>query len=315
MAQGPFSPPAGQEGSTAIHKDSELFTSWASGCKVERGYMNIARPHLGYASAGSCIEVVGKAGERGVLSLGDGGHVILTFDPPITNGEGYDFAVFENAFDDYFLELGFVEVSSDGENFFRFPAISLTDTTEQIGTFGTLDATYIHNLAGKYRLFYGVPFNLDELKDVEGLDVKKVTHIKIIDVVGSIMDEYATYDSMGNKINDPWPTPFAAGGFDLDAVGVINSYGSTSKGFEISTQPNPVCIDSKAYFRIFAPVEAVVSVSVFNYNGSLIYKDSIELTYNGVHFKSLDAINLQPGVYIVVLEYPGGFTTNKLVVV
>jgi hypothetical protein len=46
--------------------------------------------------------------------------------------------------------------------------------------------------------------------------------VRIRDVVGSIKPEYATLDSKGNPINDPWPTTFPTGGFDLDAVGVIH---------------------------------------------------------------------------------------------
>jgi len=59
---------------------------------------------------------------------------------------GFDFAVFENSFNDSFLELAFVEVSSDGINFVRFPATSNTQTDVQITGFGTIDPTYINNL-------------------------------------------------------------------------------------------------------------------------------------------------------------------------
>jgi hypothetical protein len=49
---------------------------------------------------------------------------------------GYDFAIFENGFPfgsgSFYLELAFVEVSSDGKHFVRFNAISNTDTTQQI---------------------------------------------------------------------------------------------------------------------------------------------------------------------------------------
>ena len=41
--------------------------------------------------------------------------------------------------------------------------------------------------------------------------------------VGSINPLYATYDSLGNMVNDPWPTNGASSGCDLDAVGVINA--------------------------------------------------------------------------------------------
>ncbi len=313
-AQGPFSPPAGQEGSTAIHKDSALFSSWAVGCEVVRGYMDVSRPEMGYASAGTCRDVIGKAGEAGVLSLGDGGYAILTFDPPIKNGPGWDFAVFENAFDDYFLELAFVEVSSDGENFYRFPSVSLTDTTEQVGTFGTLDATNIYNLAGKYRINYGVPFNLDELKNQPGLDVNRITHVKIIDVVGSILDEYATFDSEGNKINDPWPTPFPSGGFDLDAVGVINSV-EKEQSFDVVVQPNPIALNSKAYFRIFSPIVADAKISVFNLNGVLLYTDKLEFQYNGVHYHQVNNSMLMQGVFIVVMEVADSIFTTKMVII
>jgi hypothetical protein len=41
-------------------------------------------------------------------------------------------------------------------------------------------------------------------------------------VVGTINLAYASYDSRGKIINDPWPTPFPQSGFDLDAVAVLN---------------------------------------------------------------------------------------------
>jgi hypothetical protein len=70
----------------------------------------------------------------------------------------------------------------------------------------------------------GTPFDLDELSGVSALlNIDAVTHVRIIDVVGSLNDLYASRDSLGNKINDPWSTPFASSGFDLDAVGVIHA--------------------------------------------------------------------------------------------
>ena len=222
---GPYAPPAEEPNSTAIHMDDPNFVPWATGITVQRGYIDISDPNLGYVSYGSDANALGKAdGDSfGVVSLGDGGVATLTFEYPIADGQGYDFAVFENAFDDTFLELAFVEVSSDGTNFFRFDSVSLTQTNTQVGTFGSLDTTELHNLAGKYRQGYGTPFDLAELKDVNSLlDVSRVTHVRIIDVVGCIQDEYARYDSLDNKINDPWSTPFETGGFDLDAVGVIH---------------------------------------------------------------------------------------------
>ncbi|HKD36990.1 MAG TPA: PEP-CTERM sorting domain-containing protein [Pirellulales bacterium] len=229
---GPFAPQAGQPGSTAIAAGDPRFVEWASSViNLTRGPQNIANPSLGLASFGASTNALGPSDAAtnfsGVVSLGDGGQITLGFSQPIRNGAGPDFAVFENGFASgnlAFLELGFVEVSSDGVNFFRFPATSLTQTTTQIGTFGLLDATNLDNLAGKYVAGFGTPFDLDQLASVSSLlDVNNVNYVRIVDAVGSIDPLFATHDSPGNMVNDPWPTPSASSGFDLDAVGVINS--------------------------------------------------------------------------------------------
>ena len=216
-----FAPPVGQEGSTAIAVDSTVYVAWGESCELYRGWKNIGDTTLGKVSYGDLVNALGLA-DNSVVSLGDGGSALYHFNTPIANGEGFDFAIFENAFDDSFLELAFVEVSSDGENFYRFPAISLTQTETQINTFGTLQATDIHNLAGKYRAMYGTPFDLAEMDTIAGLDINHITEVKIVDVVGSIADDYTSLDSQGNKVNDPFPTSFESGGFDLDAIGIIH---------------------------------------------------------------------------------------------
>ncbi len=236
-----YAPPAGQEGSTAINVDSAVFVDWANQCDVQRGWVNIADTTLGKAGYGSPLSATGKA-DNNVVSLGDGGVATLYFDKPVVNGAGYDFAVFENAFSDDFLELAFVEVSSDSLNFYRFPAVSNTQIDSQVETFGTLDATKIYNLAGKYRLFYGVPFNLEEMKNIPGLDVNNIVAVRVVDVVGSIDTAYGSFDSEGKIINDPWPTPFESGGFDLDAVGVIHNSATAVNNIiasKMAIYPNP----------------------------------------------------------------------------
>ena len=267
---------ADTEGSTAIHKDSSIITAWASGCSVERGFVNISKPELGLASAGESSNAIGKADGISIVSLGDSGIATLTFDLPIRNGEGYDFAVFENSFSDTFLELAFVEVSSDGVNFFRFPATSNTPTETQTGGFGNTDPTLINNLAGKYKAHYGTPFDLEELKGIEDLDIDAITHVKIIDVVGSIDPEYATYDINGNPVNDPFPTPFESSGFDLDAVAVIHQkvptsiQNKTKESFSI--YPNPAPIGQKLHIQSDTDVKGM---SVYGQNGKLYYSGQI----------------------------------------
>ena len=218
---GSFAPAAGQDGSTAISISDPAFVAWASGIELVRGPVDIKNPTGATASYGSPEAALGNTSS--VVSLGDAGYATLTFDQPITDGEGWDFAVFENSFSDTFLELAFVEVSSDGENFFRFDAVSESSQETQIGGFGAVDTTNIHNLAGKYRAGFGTPFDLAELAGTAGLDVNAITHVRVVDVIGCIDDGFCSYDSLGNKVNDPYSTPFASSGFDLAAVGVINA--------------------------------------------------------------------------------------------
>ncbi|MBU1010192.1 MAG: T9SS type A sorting domain-containing protein [Bacteroidetes bacterium] len=237
-----FAPPAGQPGTEATHADSNVFVGWAAQCEIVRGPVKIDQQALGEASYGNATDARLKA-DNIAVSLGEGGLATLTFEYALWDGPGADFAVFENSFSDDFLELAFVEVSSNGMNFFRFPAISLTGSEAQIDGFGLLDATKVDRLAGKYRALYGTPFDLADLKDNVGLNTEKVTHVRIIDVVGSIDPAYARYDEAGRIINDPWPTPFPSSGFDLDAVGVIHDQRNlgvdpnTTRQFRI--YPNP----------------------------------------------------------------------------
>ncbi|HEY0262431.1 MAG TPA: hypothetical protein VGB95_05355, partial [Chitinophagales bacterium] len=147
-ARAQFAPAAGEIGSTAIYKDNSVFVEWATICNTELGWQNVADTTLGKANAGNDSSAIGRAGENGTISLGDGGVATLQFANAIYNGDGFDFAVFENGFTDTFLELAFVEVSTDGENFVRFPSISHTQIDSQIGSFGYLHADNLYNLAG-----------------------------------------------------------------------------------------------------------------------------------------------------------------------
>ncbi|MCP4297689.1 MAG: T9SS C-terminal target domain-containing protein, partial [Proteobacteria bacterium] len=263
FVSGQFAPPVGEEGTTAIAADDLLIKGWAIACEAERGPQDITMPELGLTTNGSIENIPGIA-DNLVISLGDGGVATVTFEHPITNGEGWDFAVFENGFDDVFLELAFVEVSSDGQHFFRFPATSLTDTTTQTATFGLTDATKINNLAGKYRGGYGTPFDLEELMEFsDQIDLDNITHVRVIDVVGSINPEWGSRDGFGSFVNDPFPTPFPVGGFDLDAVAVLNQNVDVgfsnleTANFTIEIYPNPV--SSEEYLTIDYP--EVVSCS------------------------------------------------------
>ncbi len=193
-----------------------------------------------------------------VVTLGNGGTITLTFANPIGNGEGIDFAVFENGFSENYLELAYIEVSTDGINFMRFPNFYLGQSI--IGeTNAYVDPLDIYNLASKYEAGYGHGFDLSELTYAYNYalsqksyyqqfgnygdfsfseaymnhvidsfllqDLNNIKYVKIIDIYG----DGSSLDSAGNLIYDPIPdeengqggTP----GFDLRGVAVIH-YGT-----------------------------------------------------------------------------------------
>lgn len=241
----------------AIPANDPRIRGWASGfvaAQTGRGPIDITDPTGPLATFGTPASALGVADAIAldgfpsldptkVISLGDGGFITLSFDVPIRNGAGADFAVFENAFNDTFLELAFVEVSSNGSDFFRFPTVSLTPLTAQIDQtdplHDKLDPSNLDGFAGKYRAGLGTPFDLQRLVGSGPLlDVDGVRFVRIRDVIGyiggSVAAGTATQDSaqsyayfglnfaQNHLVNDPYLTDFASGGFDLDAVAVLH---------------------------------------------------------------------------------------------
>lgn len=306
-----YAPPAGQTGTTAIHKDSSVFVAWATGIVVERGYVDAGDTTVMYdntnrASFGVPENALNMAeGTSGnVVSLGDGGKATLTFDQAIINGSGADFAIFENGLSDTFLELAFVEVSSDGNHFVRFPAHSETQTTTQIDGFGNVDCRYINNLAGKYKAAFGTPFDLSDLPIDPLLNLQNITHVRIIDVVGSIDPSVGSKDSQGNMINDLYPTPFHSGGFDLDAVGVINQQVLSVDKMELTARiyPNP----TKQFLNV--ELNEVSEVRIFDLTGKLWIEEI------GVLKVMLDMSSLNGGFYLVKVESDNQVLVRKVLV-
>lgn len=232
---------AGPYTDAGYYYTNSIFTGWAT------GYLNyIPAPARDpekdgqYTQGGGVAtqfrtpqNVTGQA-DNAIVSLGDlyqtqidagvlPGEITLTFAKAITNGTGDDFAVFENGFwsgGKLFAELGYVEVSTDGDNWARFDSVSLTPAA--VGAYGTIDPTNVDNLMGKHEKYYGTGFDLNDLLNnslvLSGLvNLSEINYVKVIDVPGS--GDYL--DSLGNPIYDAWVT-WGSGGVDLDAVGVIN---------------------------------------------------------------------------------------------
>lgn len=303
-----YAPAAGLPGSTAIYKTSPVFVQWANGITVERGLLNIANPNASsagsnYASFGTPNDALGFP-TGPVVSLGDGGSAILTFATPISNNPGFDFAVFENGSTAY-LELAFVEVSSDGINYFRFPNHSQTQTQTQLGSFGSPKATFLNNLAGKYSSEYGTPFDLSDIPDNDLLDKSAVLYVKVIDVIGAIDPQYASYDSYGNAVNESFPTPFPSGGFDLQGVGVLDmtlASADFSKERKIALYPNP------AKNEIYLSNAENALVEIVDLNGRSM------LNLQNYQQQPIAISHLSKGIYLLIVTAESNVQQIKLIV-
>jgi len=299
LAIAQFAPQAGISGSTGIHKTSLVFKAWAKDCNVERGFLDIADKSLGKTTLGDNTSALGIA-DAEVVSLGDSGVATLHFSPAIYNGDGADFAVFENGFqnpanfEEAFLELAFVEVSSDGIHYFRFPATSNTLSNVQIAGSGEyMNARLIDNLAGKYIAQYGTPFDLENLKGTAGLDINNINSIRIVDVIGAI-NGYQSTDRNGQKINDPYPTAFPTGGFDLDAIGAININGSSIVETNIAQAniyPNPAT--DRLFIQLKMEEGEHLTIVICDISGKQLYSQHAN------KHNEIDVSSLVPGLYLI----------------
>ncbi|RKX46582.1 MAG: hypothetical protein DRP64_03020 [Verrucomicrobia bacterium] len=291
----PYAPAAGQPGSTAIHMDSATFVAWADGYENYEFGTHLA-PQWKFP-AKALGEAEGEIGE--IVSLGRGGRITLVFSGGISDGPGADFAVFENAFSDSFLELAYVEVSSDGTNFTRFPGYSWS--TAEDAAAETINPTLVKGLAGKYRQGYGMPFDLDDLRrayeaQLVGntdftnsfagaltnmyplLDLSHVSHVRLVDVVG---DGTAT-DAAGFQVYDPYPT-ISSAGFDLDAIGVINQPAPTGLLQAILFDPIPHQKLAFGSVELQATADSGLPVSYSIQSGSAtVAADVLSFTGTGV---------------------------------
>jgi hypothetical protein len=302
-------------GSTkAIYRDSSMIKGWATVCNVSRGWQNYLDTSLGKATVGSEFYGTLKA-DGSVISLGDSGIAILQFDNPISDKEGPDFCVFENGFtlgnaqSDSHMELAFVEVSSDGIHYVRFPATSYIDTTVQLGNFDGSNATLVDGLAGKYVSGYGTPFDLNIFAALSSINIGKITHVKLIDVVGNKDAQYPARDKNGRKIIDPWPTPFAASGFDLDAVGVINQLYATNvlekEEPSISFYPNPVKMGENIMLN---NLKNNAQISLVNKLGEAVF---YSVSNNQ---KVIETNNFEAGIYVLTVTQNKQTIHQKIVI-
>ena len=167
----------------------------------------------------------------GFIGINAPGSVTFYYETGIYNGTGADLAVRENGFASgpapgFFAELAFVEVSSNGIDFARFPSISFNTTrVSTAGTFQLYDMTNVYNLAGKHSPGLATPFDFDDLLTdsmVLGgtVNLANIKYVRLVDVVGNPESSgtAGALDSLGNRILDNWTT-YDSGGFDISIVG------------------------------------------------------------------------------------------------
>ena len=179
-----------------------------------------------------------SSGSLDVLTLGEGGSVVLGFDVAIQDRPGADLAVFENGFGGsfgVFAEVAWVEVSTDGVSFARFPSVWNPPASGPNTTMGSFA-----NLAGGMPVMANVnndaesPFNPvhsgGEALDLQALasdplvlggqvDLQAVHFVRLVDV------KPGETDSLGAAIGAG-----TSGGADIDAVAALHHDGQPAGG-------------------------------------------------------------------------------------
>ena len=213
-----YAPAPPDPSTSAVEYNDPRIVAWAEGVASYLPGPGVSDPKWMMPS-----QAFGPAGTdtTAVVVLGNGGSITLTFDSPITDGDSWDFAVYENSFaSDEYLELGFVEVSSDGTHFVRFDSAFQSSVVPSASSSGT--AAEIGGLAGSYMVGYGTPFDLSALRNSPSVrdgtvDLTSIKYVRIVDIIG----DGTTLDSFGRGIVDPISSGPTAG-FDLDGIAVLN---------------------------------------------------------------------------------------------
>ncbi|MFI5377823.1 MAG: hypothetical protein ACHRHE_00835 [Tepidisphaerales bacterium] len=185
-------------------------------------------------------------GGTDVYTLGVGGSLTLGFDngpaPRVIRDQpGPDFIVFENPFyaggdpASCFSELMYVEVSSNGVDFARFPVVS--NTPGPVPAYGTINPADVSGFGGVHPVLANVKtnninpfdpavaggdaFDLADLRNNPlvasgNVNLNAIRQVRLVDVIGDGRDS----DSNGHPIYDP--TGPGNNGADVDAIAVIN---------------------------------------------------------------------------------------------
>ncbi|MEM7305537.1 MAG: hypothetical protein AAF682_02645 [Planctomycetota bacterium] len=238
-------------------------------------------------------------GSLDVLSLGDGGELVLGFDVAIQDGPGADFTVFENGFvisgtPTVFAEVIFVEVSTDGVNFARFPSRYAPAGGSEMGAYSGLcgglpvlaDVTTglvdpLNPVVSGGESFDLADLASDPLVLSSQLDLNAVNFVRLIDVVAGSLD------SFGTPIVDSGPA-------DVDAVAVLNSDVATAADgpvcdlfIDAAGSVNLVLGDPDGFFTLdFASLQASINLSPVSFSALLPLFQVTSFTATELHLTS-----------------------------
>jgi len=178
-------------------------TKVVSYTKGDKGGFNEAKLPgvvLGPPQGGGCC-----AGSLDVLSLGDGGEIVLGFDVAIVDEQGPDFVVFENPFEpsgdpsSVVAEPAEVSVSEDGVNWTSFPCTAKTYPYGSCAGWHPVYATAEAPIDSRDPARAG-----GDAFDLASIGVKRARFVRIRDMLRK------------------FPAASPTAGFDLDGVAVLH---------------------------------------------------------------------------------------------
>ena len=246
----------------AIPADDQRIVSWVSGIELYRD-----------SAYGNYYDAIGQVINTKYVCLGDTGSAMATFNRPIADGDGYDFAVFSHGVK---IKTAFVEVSSNGKNYFRFPSHSSAVTNNSNDAYVSDNYS---GLAGVYPTGYGTAFDLNDLPDHPALNKYNVRFVRII-TVKTATDK----DNAGNVIYDD------NSGFNLAGIGIINA----GVMYNVADMEN-LLTDSNSYEIVSPAVQGVIQDGNGEYyknyeSGGLYFKG--QTMYSGAYAMGFGASNV-----------------------
>ena len=130
------------------------------------------------------------------------------------------------------------------------------------------------------------------------LNINAITHVRLVDVVGSNQNAFCSRDAGGRKVLDPWPTPFPSCGFDLDAVGVIhhNDPAATQKVNDAIYQVYPQPADG---FQQVVIQDEIINFTLLSIAGSKVAGVNVLKNQQGFQ---IDTSTLQNGTYYMCIQ-------------